>query len=224
MGYQLQFGQITADIPYILGGAAGTLSIALTSFVIATVMGLALALAKEQGGPVLRRAASAWITFFMNTPALVLLFFLFNALPEAGILLSPMQAALIGFTVNASAYLAEIQRAGILSVRQAELDAAAVLGMSRLQTVRHVIAPHIAKTVYPPMSNFFIFMLLGTSMAGLIGVDELTGRAITVASRTFRSIEVFLVTGGIYIVLTLLATIGLALAGRLLFRVKARIV
>lgn len=224
MGYSLQFGQITGDIPFLLGGTLSTLTIAFVAFFGGTVIGLVCAIAMVQGGPIARRLARVWVTFFTNTPALVLLFLLFNALPEAGILLSPMQAALIGFTVNASAYLAEIQRAGIESVRRAELDAAEALGMRRWQTVRYVIAPHIAKTVFAPMSNFFVFLVLGTSMAGLVGVDELAGRAITVSSRTFRSIEVFTVTGLIYVGLTVLATAALALVGRYAFRVKARII
>lgn len=224
MSYSLQFDQIAPDIPYLVAGATSTVIIALFAFVVGTLIGLVCALAKVNGGPVARRLASCWVAFFTNTPVLVLLFFLFNALPDAGLLLSPMQSALIAFTINASAYLAEIQRAGIVSVRQAELDAAEVLGMNRLQVVRFVIAPHIARTVYPPMSNFFIFLLLGTSMAGLVGVDEIAGRAIEVSSRTFRSIEVFLVTGGIYLVLSAAATVALALAGRVLFRVKARII
>lgn len=152
-----------------------------------------------------------------------MLFFLFNGLPEWGILLSPIAATLIAFIAISSGYLAEIQRGGIQSVHRAELDAAETLGMSRMQTLRFVIAPHVIKTTYPALSNFFIFMMLGTSMASLVGVNELTGRAIEVTSRNFRSIEVFTIVALAYVALSLLASLSLALAGRIFFRVKARI-
>ena len=104
-----------------------------------------------------------------------------------------------------------------------ELEAAETLGMSLWQTVRYVIAPHIAKTLYAPLSNFYIWIVLGSSMAGIFAVEELTGRAINVSSSTFRTIEVFTYTAGIYVVLTVVASALLALIGRHAFRVKARI-
>lgn len=96
--------------------------------------------------------------------------------------------------------------------------------MSRLQTLRFVIAPHVIKTTYPALSNFFIFTMLGTSMASLVGVNELTGRAIEVSSRNFRSIEVFSLVAVTYVALSFVASLALALVGQALFRVKARVI
>ena len=127
-------------------------------------------------------------------------------------------------TVAAGAYLTEIQRAGFMSVRQTEMEAAETLGMSLLQQVRYVILPHIARVLFPPLSNHYILMTLGTSMAAIFGVEELMGRAFNVNAETFRSIEVFSVTAGIYIVVTLFASVVLGIAGRWLFRAKMRIV
>lgn len=220
----IQFSQIADDVPYILGGAWPTLWITVVTFALASALGLALALARVGGGPVARRLAGLWIGLAINSPLFVVLWFLFNGLPEWGVLLSPVQSTLIAFTAISSGYLAEIQRGGILSVRQAELDAAETLGLSRPQTVRHVIAPHVVKTVYPAMANFFIFLMLGTSMASLVGVDELTGRAVEVVSRSFRSVEVFSLVAAAYVALSLAASLLLALAGRALFRVRARVI
>ena len=224
MSYSLQFGQIANDIPFVLGGIWSTLWISFATFWMAAAMGLGIALAKSSRNRALRVAASLWVVVFTFSPLYLLLFFLFNVLPDAGIYLSSLQATLIGFTLSGSAYLAEIERAGIASVRQAELDSAATLGMSLFQTVRYVIAPHVAKTAYAPMSNWFILTVLGTSMASLIGLDEVTGRALAVSARTFRSIEIFIVVAGIYIVLTLLASLALALVGRWTFRVRLRLI
>jgi polar amino acid transport system permease protein len=224
MNYSLQFGQIAADVPYILWGAWPTLWITFVTFFAAAALGLFIAMARLKGGPLASRLAGIWVTLTTNSPLFVVLFFLFNGLPNWGILLSPIVATLIAFIAISSGYLAEIQRGGIQSVRQAELDAAETLGMSRLQMLRFVIAPHVIKTTYPALSNFFIFTMLGTSMASLVGVNELTGRAIEVSSRTFRSIEVFSLVAVTYVVLSLFASVALALVGRWLFRVKARMI
>ncbi|MCA3447501.1 MAG: amino acid ABC transporter permease [Rhodobacter sp.] len=224
MNYSLQFGQIAADVPYILSGAWPTLWITFVTFFAAAALGMFIAMARLKAGPLASRLAGLWVTLTTNSPLFVVLFFLFNGLPNWGILLSPIAATLIAFIVISSGYLAEIQRGGIQSVRQAELDAAETLGMSRLQILRFVIAPHVIKTTYPALSNFFIFTMLGTSMASLVGVNELTGRAIEVSSRTFRSIEVFSLVAVTYVVLSLLASAALALVGRWLFRVKARMI
>ena len=224
MNYSLQFGQIAADVPYILSGAWPTLWITFVTFFAAAALGMFIAMARLKGGPLASWLAGLWVTLTTNSPLFVVLFFVFNGLPNWGILLSPLAATLIAFIVISSGYLAEIQRGGIQSVRQAELDAAETLGMSRLQILRFVIAPHVIKTTYPALSNFFIFTMLGTSMASLVGVNELTGRAIEVSSRTFRSIEVFSLVAVTYVVLSLLASAALALVGRWLFRVKARMI
>ncbi|MDJ0930665.1 MAG: hypothetical protein QNJ43_07270 [Breoghania sp.] len=95
--------------------------------------------------------------------------------------------------------------------------------MSHLQTLRYVILPHIFKVVMPAMTNQYILMTLRTSMAAIFGVEELTGRAFNINSTTFRSIEIFLLTDGIYVFVTLAATSLLALVGRYAFRARVRI-
>ena len=223
MTYTFQFSVVFEKFPYLLGGAGLSLEIAALAFGLGAVIGLAGAVGKVYGGPVLRRGINGYVVFFTNTPALVQVFFLFYALPDAGILLSPMTAVVIGMTLNAGAYLTEILRGGIVSVRPAEIETAQVLGMSLAQMVRYVILPHIAKTIYAPLSNFFIWQVLGSSMAAVFGVEELTGRAINISTANLRSIETFTVTAVIYIALTFVASLGLALFGRWAFRVRAKV-
>ena len=148
------------------------------------------------------------------------IFLLYYALPEIGVMLPAFVAVTLGLTLNAGAYLSDILRGGITSVRQSELDAAEVLGLSRLDKLRHDMLPHIVRTVYRPLANFFIVLVLGSSMAALFGVEELTGRAINISTANLRTIETFAVTGLIYIGLTLIASALLALAGRALFGVR----
>ena len=223
MDYAFQFSEVLDQLPYLLGGAAVTLQIAFVAFWSGAFIGIFGALAKVYGGPVSSRIARSYVVFFTNTPALVQIFLLYYALPDAGILLSSMTAVLIGLTLNSGAYLTEILRAGVISVRRSELEAATTLGMSRLQLLRYVMLPHIAKTIYAPLSNFFIWLVLGSSLAALFGVEELTGRAINISTSNLRSIETFIVVAGIYVVITVIASSSLALVGRWAFRVKVKI-
>ena len=223
MNYTFQYSVVLDKLPYLAAGAIVTLEIAFLAFWMGAVIGLFGALAKLRGGRILRGIVNAYVTFFTNTPALVQIFFLFYALPDIGILLDPFTAVVIGLTVNTGAYLTEILRGGILSVRRAELETAEVLGMSHAQTLRYVILPHIAKTLFAPLSNFFIWMVLGSSIASIFGVEELTGRAINISTSNMRTIETFSVVAVIYILLTIIASAALALIGRWAFRVTARI-
>jgi len=131
---------------------------------------------------------------------------------------------LLGMTLNAAAYLTEIQRAGFLSIKNEELDAAKTMNFSISQQVRLIILPHIIKTIFPALSNHYILMTLGTSMAAIFGVEELMGRAFNINSLTFRSVEIFSLTALIYILITILATFCLATIGRYFFKVKMKII
>jgi len=224
MSYTLQFGQIWPYLPSLLAGAWLSLQIAFVAFCGGLLIGTAGATALSFGAGPLRRLVRGYVTFFTNTPQLVQIYFLYFALPDAGILLSSYAAVLIGMTLNAGAYLTDIQRAGFESVRVSEMEAAEVLGFSRMQQIGYVILPHVARVLFPPLSNQYIIMTLGTSMAAIFGVEELTGRAFNINSQTFRAIEVFSVTAALYVVITLAATVVLGLIGRFAFRARMRLV
>ena len=223
MNYTFQLGVALDRLPELLDGAVVTLELALLGFWGGALIGVLGATAKTFGGPVLRRIAGGYVTFFTNTPALLQIYFFYFGLPEAGILLSSFLCVLLGLTLNAGAYLTEIMRAGFVSVRRTELEAAETLGFTLAQQVRWVILPHVAKTIYPALANFFIILVLGTSMAAVFGVDELTGTAINISTENYRWIEMFTVVAGIYIVLTFIASLLLAAVGRWGFRVKAKV-
>ena len=224
MGYTLIYSQVTEYIPYLLAGAWISLQIVILAFSGGMFFGLILASIRTFGNLTLRRIVIFYVTFFTNTPQLVQIYFLFFALPEIGILLSPFVAVLIGMTLNAAAYMCEIQRAGFLSIRQNELDAARTMSFSIVQQVRFVILPHIMKVLFPPLSNHYILMTLGTSMAAIFGVEELTGRAFNINSETFRSVEIFSITALVYIIITFFATLLLAIIGKYFFKAKIRII
>ena len=223
MSYTLQFGQVLPYVGYLAGGALLSLQIAFIAFCGGLLIGTAGAAIKTFGSWPLRKLVDIYVGFFANTPQLVQIYFLYFALPDAGILLSSYQAVVIGMTLNAGAYLTEIQRSGFLSRRQTEMEAAEVLGFSRWQQIRYVILPHIARVLFPPLANQYILMTLGTSMAAVFGVEELTGRAFNINSETFRALEIFSITALFYVAITIVATVLLALFGRWAFRVRMRV-
>lgn len=220
MAYSVQFGQITQYIPYLLGGAWITLQISFMAFWGGMVIGLFCAMGLTFGRPMVRGVIRAYVIFYTNTPGLVQIYFIYFALPEFGLVLDSYQAVLLGLTFNAGAYLTLIQRGGFLSVQQSELDAAATLGMGLLQTLRYVIVPHIARVLFAPLTSKFILMILGSAVGGIFGLEELTGRTINANSETFRAVELFSVTAVIYVGVTILSSVLLALIGRYLLRVR----
>jgi polar amino acid transport system permease protein len=223
MHYTFQFGVALDRLPELWQGALLSLEIGLLSFWGGALLGLVLASLKTYGGPILRRLANAYVTFFTNTPVLIQVYFIFWGLPELGVVLSALDSVLIGLTLNTGAYLCEIMRAGFLSVRRPEIEAAETLGFSRWQQVWHVIVPHIAKAIYPALANYAVVLMLGTSMAMIFGVEELSGRAYNIASENYRHLEMFTLVAAIYIFLTLIASLLLALVGRSAFRVTAKV-
>lgn len=222
MNYTFQFGQVAPYLGTLAAGAWLSLQIAAIAFVAGFLIGLVCASLLHYGGPAVRRVVRAYVVFFLNTPLLVQVFFLYYAMPDFGILLDSYTAVALGMALNAGAYMTEIQRAGFASIRRAEVDAAEAMGFSRLQIIRYVVLPHIVKVLYPALSNQYIILTMTTSIAAIFGVEELTGRAYNINSQTFRSLEIFSITAVYYVVLTFVASAALYALGRYAFRVKGR--
>jgi len=191
-----------------------TLTIAFVSFWIGAGIGVLGALGKTYGASALRRVIHGYVVFMTNTPALVQVYFVFYGLPSVGITLAPLTAVLIGLVLNSGAYLTEIIRAGVLSVRKSDLEATEALGFTRLQSVRYIIVPHVLRIVYAPLVNFFVLLVLGSSIAALFGVEELTGRAMNISTTNLRTIETFVLVALIYVGLTLCAQLALNAVSR----------
>ncbi len=224
MNYNFQYGIVWDNFGALLDGAWLTFQLGVLAFAGGALIGLVCASIKTFGPWPLRLVVDTYVVFITNTPALIQIYFLYFGLPEVGIRWSSELCVLIGLVLNAGAYLTMILRAGFISVRRTELEAGLTIGMSILQQIRYIIVPHIAKSIYPALANFFIVILvMGTSIGAVIGVDELTGQAINLSTVNYRWLEYFSVIAVMYVVLTFVASIGLALLGRWAFRVKARI-
>ena len=223
MNYTFQFGVVLARWPEFLEGGVITLQLALAGFWLGAPFALLLAWISTSGAGWGKRLAGAYVTFLTNIPVLIQVWFLYFGLPEVGILFNKYVCVVLALVAATSAYGCEIMRAGFLSVHRAEIEAAATLGFSRAQTVWYVIVPHIVRTIYPALANYFIVLTLSTSMAMIVGINELTGSALNIASENYRNLESITVAAVLYIFITFAMSLSLALVGRWAFRVKARI-
>ena len=159
------------------------------------------ALMKMYGNGGLRAAANFYIWLFRGTPILIQLIIIYTGLPQLGIRLSVIEAAIVGLALNEGAYLAEIIRAGIMSVDKGQSDAGRSLGMTWPERMRIVILPQATRTIIPPLGNQFNGMLKTTSLASVISMEELMRNAQMLAQIEFRVLEVYLVAAIWYLIL-----------------------
>jgi len=165
------------------------------------LLGFALALMRLSRLMALRAVSRVYVSFFRGTPLLVQLFLIYYGLPSIGLELSPLTAALIGFSLNMAAYACEILRSAISSIDRGQWEAAASIGMTRAQTLRRTILPQAARTALPPLGNSFISLVKDTALAATIQVPELFRQAQLVTARTFEIFAMYLTAALIYWVL-----------------------
>ena len=178
-------------LPHLLKGAAVTLEITIATAVLAFVLSFVVAAARASAIKPVRWFAVAYVEVLRGTSAIVQLFYLFFILPAFGVSLPAMATAIVGLTLNISAYGSEIVRAGIASVGEGQREAAKALGLSPFKVYRLVVIPQALAVMLPSFGNLLIELIKATSLVSLITLTELTfsGRQMVVS--TGRSLEVW---------------------------------
>jgi polar amino acid transport system permease protein len=211
----------------ILHGLLVTLELTAVSMAIGIVLGIVLAVMRLSPNPLVAGASGFYIWFFRGTPVLVqILFWSFiSALypkislgipfggPEfvhanANTLITPFLAAILALGLNEAAYMAEIVRAGIISVDEGQNDAASALGMTRLQTMRRIVLPQAMRVIIPPTGNETISMLKTTSLVSVIAYPELLYSAQLIYAVNYLQIPLLLTVSIWYLVVTTILSIG----------------
>ncbi|MEM8664497.1 MAG: amino acid ABC transporter permease, partial [Pseudomonadota bacterium] len=169
----------------MLQGAWTTVWLSVVSMILGLGLGVLAALMKMYGNRVMRYVAEFYIWLFRGTPILIQLVIIYTGLPQVGIRLSVIEAAILGLALNEGAYLAEIIRAGIMSVDKGQDDAGRSLGMTWWERMRIVILPQATRTIIPPLGNQFNGMLKTTSLASVISMEELMRNAQMLAQIEF---------------------------------------
>ncbi len=185
-------------LPTLLKGAGITVGISVVSMAIAVTLGLLLTLVRLYGARWMSALATAYIEFYRGTPLLVQLYLLYYGLPNIGITLSPLAAALIGLGMCYAAYEAELYRAGINSVPKGQIESALSLGLSRKLALRWVILPQALRIATPGITNDFIALFKDSSLVSVIAMVELTKTYNVLAATTLRFFELGLVVAILY--------------------------
>ncbi len=199
MDYVFHFGVVFASLGLIGRGAALTLQLSVGAMVAGLLIGGACAVAAVFGGRGPALLVRCYVEGIRNTPFLIQLFLIYFGLPSLGVSLEPIQAALLGMSVNCGAYATEIVRAGILAVPGGQIEAARALALRTPQIVRHVVLRPALRVAYPALTSQFVLVMLGSSVVSTISAEELTATAHVLETETFRPFEVYIVVTAIYV-------------------------
>jgi polar amino acid transport system permease protein len=210
----------------VVHGLEATLELTVISMAIGIVLGVLLAIMRQSPNPLVSGASWIYVWFFRGTPVLVqLLFWNFIAalyprislgIPfgpqlihaNANTLITPFIAAVLGLGLNEGAYMAEIVRAGILSVDEGQTDAAQALGMTRLRTMRRIVLPQAMRVIIPPTGNETISLLKTSSLVSVIAYTELLYSAQLIYAVNYRTIPLLIVASIWYLIVTTVLSIG----------------
>lgn len=218
----LDFGVVWARWPELLMGLGGTLFLALSGMVLALVIGVAGVAIRRSRSRVGRGLVIGFVELIRNTPFLVQIFFIFFALPLAGIRLNPTITAIIALGVNGGAYAIEIIRGGVENIPKGQTEAGLALGLRPGEIFRRIILKPALRAVFPSLSSQFILLTLTTSIATSISAFELTSVAQRIDGDTFRSFEVYFTITAIYLVLSWFIMSLFALITRAVFTYPTR--
>ncbi|AAM86016.1 amino acid ABC transporter permease [Yersinia pestis] len=198
--------------PFLLKGAWLTLQLSLGGMFFGLLLGFMLAMMRLSHFWPFSLISRFYVSIFRGTPLIAQLFMIYYGLPQFGIELEPMPAALIGLSLNTAAYTSETLRAAISSIEKGQWEAAASIGMTRWQALYRVILPQAGRTALPPLGNSFIGLVKDTSLAATIQVPELFRQAQLITSRTMEVFTMYLAASLIY---WIMATLLSALQNRL---------
>lgn len=192
----------------IIVGLGNTLSVTFGGFIIGAILGFPVAQLLVSKKKALRTIGRTYVDIVRGVPVLVWLFVIFFGFGGFGILLAPMIAAIVAFGAVATAYIAEIYRAGLYAIPKGQWEASHALGFDTSTMHRTVIIPQLIRAIAPTLTTFWISLLKDSSLASVIGVLELTFRASSETQKSGNALEAFGIAGLIYLVISV--AVGLA--------------
>lgn len=190
-------------ISFVLGGVGATLLITAAAFAIGAVLGIGIAAARRSSIRVLVILARVWVETIRAAPPVVWLFLVFFGLPQAGISLEPLTAAIATFGLVASTYLSEIYRSGLSSVGAGQFEASTAVGLGAIDRMRFIIVPQVLRVIGPTMATYGIGLLKDSALASTIGVLDLAFRAGLEVQRTGDGLTIYVFIGVVYLLLSL---------------------
>jgi polar amino acid transport system permease protein len=197
--FDLSLRFISSKIPFLLSqGAVTTIYVSVISIALAFIFAMLGATAKLSGISILKGVGDFYTSYFRGVPLLVQLFLIYLGLPQLGIIVSPIPAAIIALSLVYGAYMTEIFRSGIQSIAVGQWEAADALGLARMRTFQKVILPQAMRLIVPPTGNQFIAMLKDSSLVSVVGVWDIMFIARTQGRADFKILEMLITASIIY--------------------------
>ncbi|WP_031363120.1 amino acid ABC transporter permease [Caballeronia sordidicola] len=186
--------------PLLYAGLVFTVPLTIASFALGLTLAFATALVRLFGPQWAVKIARFYVWLIRGSPLLVQLFVIFYGLPSVGIVLDPLTAAIIGFSLNVGAYNSEVIRGAVESIPNGQWEAAYSMGMTRSQALRRTILPQAARVALPALANSFIALVKDTSLAAVLTVPEIFQAAQRIASVTYEPLILYTEAALIYLV------------------------
>jgi His/Glu/Gln/Arg/opine family amino acid ABC transporter permease subunit len=188
----------TADILAILQGAVVTVTLSLTGILIGLPIGLALAVLRWADVPVVARIVAVYVSLLRATPLVTLLLLLFFALPNIGIAIGPVSAAILALVMNTAAFNCEVWRAALMNFPKDQYEAAQSVGMNATLRFRRIVLPQIVRVCLPGLVNEMSLLIKVTPVLAVVGVVDITRAAVRIGAETYEPLPPFLVAIAIY--------------------------
>lgn len=199
MDYTLNFAAVWRNFDGLLAGLGLSLYLAVISILIGAAIGLVVAFALISKSLVVAGPARIYVTVIRNLPILVLVLFAYFALPQMGVRLDKEPSFVLVLALYSGAYLAEVFRAGLLSIPKGLTEAGLAIGLTPMQIRRSIVAPLMLRNALPSLSSTVISLFKDTSLAAAIAIPELTFAAREINVQSFRVIETWMVTSALYV-------------------------
>jgi polar amino acid transport system permease protein len=185
--------------PALLRGLSVTVFLTIVVILAALVLAIPVALIRMSPNAVLRGFGSFYVEVIRGTPLLLQLVYIYYVLPSFGVNLDPMLAAIVGLTLNYTAYMSEVYRGGILAVPRSQWEAAATVGMTKARAFQRIVLPQALRIVTPALGNYFISLFKDTALASVVTVQELTFTGQIISARSYQYFTIYTVTGILYL-------------------------
>lgn len=202
----------------LLSGAVTTAALSFASIALGLPLGLALALVRWGRAPVIGSLVALYVSLVRSSPIVTFALFVFFILPNVGLELAPIPAALLALTLNTAAFDCEIWRAALVSFPPDQLEAASAHGMLPAKRFRRIVLPQLWRASLGPLANEMTILLKGTPAVAAIGVVEITRAASRIGAATYQPLPPFLAATVIYTFLIALIVRGQRIAERFVAR------
>jgi His/Glu/Gln/Arg/opine family amino acid ABC transporter permease subunit len=186
------------DIASIFQGAAVTITLSLIGILIGLPIGLGLALLRWANVPVIARIVAVYVSMLRATPLVTLLLLLFFALPNIGVPINPISAAITALVMNTSAFNCEVWRAALMNFPKDQYEAAQSIGMRASQRFRRIVLPQILRVSLPGLVNEMSLLIKVTPVLAVVGVVDITRAAVRIGAETYEPLPPFLVAIALY--------------------------